>query len=142
MLTTGKKGRDQNICYTRYLFLIIEHLLGEAYKNENLKTIKPYHITTSTFKPLTAFKVPLISYMRKVAKLSHQPEKSLSLSSKEVNAKDTSDKSLSGTSMHPASHSKAKTNKKPKKKKILSSSDPKVSKYVRVPPPKKQVADT
>nr|GEY93416.1 hypothetical protein [Tanacetum cinerariifolium] len=53
-LTIGKKGRDHNICYTKYLSLIIKHLLGVAYNNENLKTMKPYHITALTFKPSTA----------------------------------------------------------------------------------------
>ncbi|GKA88509.1 hypothetical protein Tco_0810273 [Tanacetum coccineum] len=109
-LTTRKKGRDQNICYTRYSSLIIEHLLGEAYINENLNTIKPYHITSSTFKPSTASEVPLTSYMQKVAKLSEQTEKPLILPSKEVNTDTTIDKSFSRTSIHLGAQSKLQRN--------------------------------
>nr|GEV62161.1 uncharacterized mitochondrial protein AtMg00810-like [Tanacetum cinerariifolium] len=71
-LTTRKKGIDQNICYTRYLSLIIEHLLREACNNKNLKSMKTYHITASTFKSLTA--------------------------SEEVNTNTTADKSLESSS--------------------------------------------
>ncbi|GKB56018.1 hypothetical protein Tco_0912204 [Tanacetum coccineum] len=60
----------------------------------------------------------------------------------EVNAEDTFDKSLFRTIMHPVSQPKAKTDKRPKKKKIPSSFDPKVSKDVRVPSPKNPVAET
>ncbi|GKC79089.1 hypothetical protein Tco_1129863, partial [Tanacetum coccineum] len=108
-LTTGNKGRDPNVCYTRYLSLIIEHLLGDA---------------------------------NKMAKFSNQPEKSLILLSGEVNVEYIVDKSLFGTTMHHVSQSKAKTNKRPKKKKIPSSFDPKVSKDVRVPSSKKPIDET
>nr|GEU83374.1 reverse transcriptase domain-containing protein [Tanacetum cinerariifolium] len=115
-LTTGKKGIDRNICYTRYLSIIIEHLLGEAYNNKNLKSMKPHHITASTFKPLTASEVTLTSYMRKVAKLSKHPEKPLILPSKEVNTNTTTDKSLSGTTVQHGVQSKAITDNKSKEK--------------------------
>ncbi|GJV80128.1 retrovirus-related pol polyprotein from transposon TNT 1-94 [Tanacetum coccineum] len=65
-LTTGKKGREPNICYTRYLSLIIEHLLRSAYKNDKLKTFKSHQISTTSFKTPSASEVPLISHMLKV----------------------------------------------------------------------------
>ncbi|GKD67444.1 hypothetical protein Tco_1309552 [Tanacetum coccineum] len=37
--TTGKKERKTNIYYTRYLSLIIEHLLKDAYKNDDLMVV-------------------------------------------------------------------------------------------------------
>ncbi|GJV93573.1 hypothetical protein Tco_1541386 [Tanacetum coccineum] len=63
--------------------------------------------------------------MVKVAKLSIEPQKTLILSSEEVNSDDTTDKSLSGTAMQSVVQPKAPTGKKFKKKKIASSSDPK-----------------
>nr|GEV77430.1 ribonuclease H [Tanacetum cinerariifolium] len=42
-----------------------EEVLGDAYKNDNLKTMKPYQITASSFKPSTASMVPLTSHMGK-----------------------------------------------------------------------------
>nr|GEY30824.1 leucine-rich repeat-containing protein [Tanacetum cinerariifolium]GEY33614.1 leucine-rich repeat-containing protein [Tanacetum cinerariifolium] len=119
-----------NICYTRYLSLIIEHLLGEAYVNDNLKPIKPYHITEATFKPLKISEVPLTSYMRKVSQLSKDPKKSLILPSKEVNSEDTVDKSSSRTAMHPIYQPKVKTDKRLRKKKTPSSYEPKASNIV------------
>ncbi|GJT67301.1 putative retrotransposon gag domain, aspartic peptidase domain protein [Tanacetum coccineum] len=77
------------------------------------------------------WKVPLTSYMRKVAEISHQPKKSLVLSSREVNAKNTGDKPFSETFVHHVSQSKSTTDKRPKKNKIPSSSDLKASKDVR-----------
>nr|GEY50175.1 hypothetical protein [Tanacetum cinerariifolium] len=139
-LITRKKGRDQNICYIRYLSLIIEHLLGDAYINENLKTIKPHHITASTFKPSTASEVSLTSYMRKVAKLSEQPKKPLILPSNEVNTDTIADKSLSETCVQLDAQSKARTNKKSKKKRNLPSSKPKTSKIVKESSPSTQEA--
>nr|GEX58448.1 hypothetical protein [Tanacetum cinerariifolium] len=96
----GKKGREKNVCYVRYLSLVMEHLLGKDH-------------------------VPLTTHMRKVSKLSEQP---LIHSPEEVNVEDTDDKSLSRTYVHHVYQSTAKTNKKLKKKKIPSSSEPKVSK--------------
>ncbi|GJT53647.1 hypothetical protein Tco_0988701 [Tanacetum coccineum] len=86
----GKKGREKNICYTEYLFLVIEHLLGEAYVNKDLFPIKFYQITSVTFKQSSSSEVPLTSHMREIAKLSE-----------EANIEDTGDKSLSGTAVHP-----------------------------------------
>ncbi|GJX98739.1 hypothetical protein Tco_0355758 [Tanacetum coccineum] len=97
-LTTGTKGKEQNICYTRYLSLINEHLLGSAYKNDKLKTFKLHHISATTFKTPSASDIALTSYMIKMEKLLPEPEESLILSSKRVNADDTADKFLSGTS--------------------------------------------
>nr|GEW83721.1 hypothetical protein [Tanacetum cinerariifolium] len=141
-LITRKKGRDQNICFTRYLSLIIEHLLGDAYINENLKTIKPHHITALTFKPSTASEVSLTSYMRKVAKLFEQPKKPLILPSKEVNTDTTTDKSLFETCVQLGAQSKARIDKKSKKKRNFPSSKPKTSKIVKDSSPSTQVADT
>ncbi|GJU08721.1 uncharacterized mitochondrial protein-like protein [Tanacetum coccineum] len=98
---TGKKERKSNICYTRFMSLIMEHLLGEAYINENLKTLKPYHIITSSFKPTLENEVALIAHMCKVANLSPEPIKSLIPPSREVNANDSTDKSSFGTFMQP-----------------------------------------
>nr|GEW22919.1 reverse transcriptase domain-containing protein [Tanacetum cinerariifolium] len=83
--------------------------------------------------------VTLTTHMRKVAKLSEQP---LIPSLEEVNAEDIDDKSLSRTYVHPVSLSKAKINKKLMKKKIPSSSAPKVSKTVRVQTPTPQASES
>ncbi|GJY44830.1 MAK10-like protein [Tanacetum coccineum] len=92
-IVNGKKGREVNICDTRFLSLIIEHLLGEAYKNDKLTTFKPHQITTASFNNNTSpSEVPLISHMLKVAKLSKH-EKTLLISSREVNTDRTADKS-------------------------------------------------
>ncbi|GKA64015.1 uncharacterized mitochondrial protein-like protein [Tanacetum coccineum] len=125
---TGKKERKSNICYTRFLSLVIEHLLGKAYINENLKTFKPHQITASTFKPTFKNEVPLKAHMCNVAELSPEPIKSLIQPSKDVNTDDSADKSLSGTSVQLVTQSKAPTNKKTKRKRILPSSKPKISK--------------
>ncbi|GJT47291.1 retrovirus-related pol polyprotein from transposon TNT 1-94 [Tanacetum coccineum] len=77
----------------------MEHLLGDAYLNENLKTLKPHHITASSFKPTLENEVPLTAHMCKVAKLSPEPIKSLIHSSEDVNTDDTADKSLSRTTV-------------------------------------------
>ncbi|GJV46064.1 putative reverse transcriptase domain-containing protein [Tanacetum coccineum] len=100
-LDPGKKGRKSNICYPRYLSLIIEHLLGEAYKNENLKTFKPHHISATSFKAPFENEVPLLALMCKVANLSPEPIKSLIPPSSKVNADDIADKSLFGTNVQP-----------------------------------------
>ncbi|GJS40255.1 hypothetical protein Tco_0565298 [Tanacetum coccineum] len=97
-LTTGKKGREPNICYTRYLSFIIEHLMGNNFKNDKFKTFKPHQISATSFKKPFASEVPLTSHMLKVAKLSPVPGESLIPPSGGVNADDTADKSLSGTS--------------------------------------------
>ncbi|GJX68516.1 hypothetical protein Tco_0304243 [Tanacetum coccineum] len=59
------------------------------------------------------------------------PEVPLILSSEKVNAKESADKSQSGTNVQPLSQPKAPTAKKPKKKKIPSSTQPKVSNVSR-----------
>ncbi|GKC62256.1 hypothetical protein Tco_1089854 [Tanacetum coccineum] len=118
------KGREKNICYIRYMSLVIEHLL--AYVNKDLNPTKSYQITVATFKQSSFSEVPLTSYMHKIAKLSEEP---LILTSEEENAKGTGDKSLSETVVHPVSKPKPKTNKKRRTKKISSSYEPNVSKY-------------
>ncbi|GJT95819.1 hypothetical protein Tco_1091337 [Tanacetum coccineum] len=100
-LQNGKKNRELNICYTRFLSLIFEKLLGRDYVSNDLTLVKPHTITAASFqKPLTS-KVPLTSHMLKVAKLSEEPEQSLIPPSREVNADDTADKSLSRASVQP-----------------------------------------
>nr|GEZ91965.1 hypothetical protein [Tanacetum cinerariifolium] len=126
-LVTGKKEKKSNICCTRYLPMIMEHLLGETYINENLKTLKPHHITASTFKPTLKNEVPLMAYMCKVVNLSSEPIKCLIPPSGEVNANDLADKSLSGTSVQPVTLPKALTDKKTKRKRISPSSKPNAS---------------
>ncbi|GJY65711.1 retrovirus-related pol polyprotein from transposon TNT 1-94, partial [Tanacetum coccineum] len=111
-----KKGREPNVCYTRLLSLIIKHLLGNAYKNNKLKPFKPHHISSTSFKTPSA--------------------------NEEVNAGNTIDKSLSRTTIKPVGQPKASTNKRSKKKKDPSSSEPKTSKNVRQSQSKKQVAKT
>ncbi|GKC04499.1 hypothetical protein Tco_0996109, partial [Tanacetum coccineum] len=106
---TGKQERKANICYTRYLSLIMEHLLKDAYKNENLMSLKPHNITTTTFKPTLDNEITLTTYMYKVAALSPDPIKYLLPLSREVNADDTADKSSSRTSVQPVPQSKAPT---------------------------------
>ncbi|GJZ78898.1 retrovirus-related pol polyprotein from transposon TNT 1-94 [Tanacetum coccineum] len=96
-LVAGKKERKSNICYTRYLSLIMEHLMGEAYINENLKTLKHHYITATTFKPTLKNETSLTAHMCKVAKLSPNPIKSLLSPFGEVNADNSSDKSSSKT---------------------------------------------
>ncbi|GKB16422.1 hypothetical protein Tco_0850345, partial [Tanacetum coccineum] len=80
--------------------------------------------------------------MRKVEKLSKQPEKTLILPYEEVNTGTTLDKSLSGTSVQHGAQSKATTNKKSKKKRNPPSSKPKTSKIIRESSLSTQVVDT
>ncbi|GJV02983.1 retrovirus-related pol polyprotein from transposon TNT 1-94 [Tanacetum coccineum] len=127
----GKKGREPNVCYTRFLSLMIEHLLGENYQNDELKSLKPHTISTASFKKPLASKVSLTSHMLKMAKILTEPEETLILSSRKVNADEIADKSLFGTTVQPVTQSKAPTYKKSKRKKILSSSKPKTSNIVR-----------
>ncbi|GKA29637.1 retrovirus-related pol polyprotein from transposon TNT 1-94 [Tanacetum coccineum] len=67
--------------------------LGKGYKNEKLTTFKPHHISAASFKTPSASKVALTSYILKVANISIEPEQTLILPSKEVNAGNTADKS-------------------------------------------------
>ncbi|GJX06156.1 hypothetical protein Tco_0194088, partial [Tanacetum coccineum] len=103
------------------------------YMNKNLTTFKPHHIIAASFNKISsASEVTLIFYMLKVAKLSTiEPEKTLLLSSGEVNADSTADKSLSETVVQSTTQPKAPTDKKSKKKKIPYSSKPKISHYIR-----------
>nr|GEZ20605.1 hypothetical protein [Tanacetum cinerariifolium] len=99
MLQDGKKGRDPNVCYTRFLSLMFEKLLGENYINDDLTLLKPYTILAASLKKPMASEVALTSHMLKVAKLLNELEKTLILSSVEVNVDDTADKSLSETNV-------------------------------------------
>ncbi|GJU69137.1 hypothetical protein Tco_1255396 [Tanacetum coccineum] len=105
----GKKGREKNICYMRYLSLVMEHLMGKDYTNNNLTPTKSFQITSATFKKPTSSKVPLTSHKRKVAKLDNELQVT---SSKGANIETSSAMYLSRTSKHPASVQKAKPNKK------------------------------
>ncbi|GJW42612.1 retrovirus-related pol polyprotein from transposon TNT 1-94, partial [Tanacetum coccineum] len=84
-------------------------------------------VNSSPLKTPSASEVSLTSHMLKVDKLSKEHEESLILSSEEVNVEESTDKSQSGTNVQPLSHPKALTAKKSKKKKIPSSTQPKVS---------------
>ncbi|GJZ99220.1 hypothetical protein Tco_0671771 [Tanacetum coccineum] len=98
---TAKKERKPNVYYTRYLSLIMEHLLQDNYKNDKLISLKPHNITTITFKPTWKNEFALTSHMCKVVDHSSEPIKSLLHPSREVNADDTADKSLSRTFVPP-----------------------------------------
>ncbi|GJS69564.1 retrovirus-related pol polyprotein from transposon TNT 1-94 [Tanacetum coccineum] len=139
---SGKKERKSNIYYSRYLSLIMEHLLGDVYLNENLKTLKPHHITASSFKPTFENKVPLTAYMCKVANLSPDPIKYLLHPSEDVNTDDTADKSSSRTTVQLITQSKAPTYKKTKRKRISPSSKLEASKTIRESPPREQTTVT
>ncbi|GKD37270.1 hypothetical protein Tco_1257477, partial [Tanacetum coccineum] len=117
-------------------------LLRENYINGSLTFVKPHTISAASFQKPLASEVPLTSHMLKVAKLFQEPKQSLILSSEKVNANDSTNKSLSGTSVQRISQPKAPTNLKAKKKRILPSSKPKSSYKARVILPKKQVAET
>ncbi|GKB26898.1 retrovirus-related pol polyprotein from transposon TNT 1-94 [Tanacetum coccineum] len=114
----------------------------ENYINDDLTFVKPYTILVASFQMSLAFEVSLTSHMLKVAKLFHELEQSLILSSEKVNDDDGADKSLSRTTMQPVTQPKAPTDLKLKKKKILPFSKPKSSYKVRVILPKKQVTKT
>ncbi|GKE97120.1 hypothetical protein Tco_1581975 [Tanacetum coccineum] len=141
-LQDGKKGREPNVFYTRFLSLLIEKLLGENYNNDDITLLKPYTISTASFKKPLAYKVALTSHMLKVAKILNESKQSLILPSEEVNADDATDKSLSGTNVQLVTQPKAKTDKKSRKKKIPSSTQPKTSQVIRESSPPTQVADT
>ncbi|GJZ05368.1 hypothetical protein Tco_0538643 [Tanacetum coccineum] len=110
---------------------IVKCLGGKGYKNYKLTTFKPYHILDASFKTSKASEVALISHMLKVVNISIEHEQPLILSSEKVNANNINDKSLYGTAVQSVEQPKAPTGRKPKKKKILSSSKPKNSHYVR-----------
>ncbi|GJS50922.1 hypothetical protein Tco_0624284 [Tanacetum coccineum] len=91
-LQNRKKPREANICYTRFLSLIFEKLLGENYINNALTFVKRYTISATSFQTPLASEVPLTSHMLKVAKLFQELEQSLILSFEKVNADDGADK--------------------------------------------------
>ncbi|GJX65798.1 hypothetical protein Tco_0300141 [Tanacetum coccineum] len=93
-LQNGKKNRDTNVCYTRYISLVLEQLLGENYHDESLTVLKPHHISAVSFQTPSASEVNLTSHMLKVAKLSKEPDESLILPFEEVNAEATADKEM------------------------------------------------
>ncbi|GJX54687.1 retrovirus-related pol polyprotein from transposon TNT 1-94 [Tanacetum coccineum] len=128
----AKDQRKQNVYYARYLSLIMEHLLQDNYKNDKLLSLKPYHIIAITFKPTWKKKTTLTSHICKVADLLLEPIQSLIPPSGEVNGDDSADKSLSGTSVSPVTQPKAPTAKRPRKKKISSSTQLEVLKSNRI----------
>nr|GEX18014.1 retrovirus-related Pol polyprotein from transposon TNT 1-94 [Tanacetum cinerariifolium] len=71
------------------------------YVSNDLTLVKPYTITTASFQKPLASEVPLTSHMLKVAKLSEEPKQALLPPFREVNADDTTDKSLSRASVQP-----------------------------------------
>ncbi|GKD58171.1 hypothetical protein Tco_1295680, partial [Tanacetum coccineum] len=90
---TDLEGSDA-ICYQmsgRFLSLMIEHLLGEDYKNDELTSFRPHNISAASFKKPLASKVALTSHMLKVSKLLPNTEETLILSSERVNVDDTVD---------------------------------------------------
>ncbi|GJV04137.1 hypothetical protein Tco_1337706 [Tanacetum coccineum] len=126
-LQNRKKIREPNICYTRFLSLIFEKLLGENYMNNSLTFVKPHTITAASFQKPFASEVALTSHMLKLVKLSQQPKHSLIFSSEKVNADDDADKSLSETIVQLVTQPKAPTDLKIKKKQIPPSSKRKYS---------------
>ncbi|GJU38533.1 hypothetical protein Tco_1191490 [Tanacetum coccineum] len=133
---------ELNICYTRFLSLMFEKLLGKDYVSNDLTLVKPHTITADSFQKLLAYDVPLTSHMLKVAKLSIEPEQPLIPPSGEVNTDDTTDKSPSRTSVQLVTQLKAPTDRMTKRRRIPPSSKPKSPYKVRVILPKKQVAET
>ncbi|GKA47851.1 hypothetical protein Tco_0740809 [Tanacetum coccineum] len=93
-LINDKKKREVNVCYTRYSSLIIEHLLGKDYKNDKLKTFKPYHISATSFKTPSANEVSQIPHMLKVSNISTMPKQNLILPSKVENVGNTINKTI------------------------------------------------
>ncbi|GKB46519.1 hypothetical protein Tco_0897272 [Tanacetum coccineum] len=136
------KMKKLNICYTTFLSLMFENLLGKDYASNDLTIVKPHTITTASFQKPLASEVSLTSHTLKVAKFSKEPEQSLLPPFGEVNADDTADKSLSKAFVQHVTQSKATTDMKTKKKKIPPSSKPKSPYQVSVILSKKQVAET
>ncbi|GKC14271.1 retrovirus-related pol polyprotein from transposon TNT 1-94 [Tanacetum coccineum] len=133
---------DYDVLYDK-VPIFCDNTSAIAISNNLVLHSRTKHIDISCFfqKPL-ASQVALTSHMLKVAKLSQQPEQSLILSSKKVNADDVVDKSLSGTIVQSVTQSKAPTDLMTKKKQIQPFSKPKSSYKVRVTLTKKQVAET
>nr|GEY91908.1 hypothetical protein [Tanacetum cinerariifolium] len=89
-------------------------------------------LSSSTLINLSPMKVKYFSPRWKVAELSTEPIQSLIPPSGEVNAMDTTDKSLSGTSMPLVTQPKPPTTTRPRKKKISYSTQPEVLKTSRI----------
>nr|GEY45133.1 hypothetical protein [Tanacetum cinerariifolium] len=98
-LKNRKKNKEANICYTRFLSLIFEKLLGENYINDALTFIKPHTILAASFQKTISSEAALTSHMLKVSKLFQEPKQSLILSFEKVNVDDGADKSLSKTTV-------------------------------------------
>ncbi|GJZ75382.1 hypothetical protein Tco_0639847, partial [Tanacetum coccineum] len=69
-LQNGKKHRELNIFYTRFLSMVFEKLLRDKYISNDLTLVKPHTIITASFQKPLASEVPLTLHMLKVAKLS------------------------------------------------------------------------
>ncbi|GJS03181.1 hypothetical protein Tco_0319689 [Tanacetum coccineum] len=93
-IQNGKKNRETNVCYTRYISLVLEQLFGENYHDESLTLLKPHHISIASFQTPSTSEVSLTSHMLKVAKFSKEPDESLILPFGEVNAEATADKEM------------------------------------------------
>nr|GEV54943.1 retrovirus-related Pol polyprotein from transposon TNT 1-94 [Tanacetum cinerariifolium] len=119
---------QQTIAYC--LTFGLEINIGEIIFNDLIQMLQNRKKNKELNTP-SASKVSLTSHMMKVAKLSKEPEESLILPFVEVNAEESADKSQSRTNVQPLSQPKAPTAKKPKKKKIPSSTKPKVSNVSR-----------
>ncbi|GJZ38949.1 hypothetical protein Tco_0585512 [Tanacetum coccineum] len=74
-------------------------LSSDAYKNDNLMSLKPHSITAISFKPTLENEVPLTTHMCKVPELSLEPIKYLISPCEEMNVDDSADKSSSRTSV-------------------------------------------
>nr|GEX67190.1 hypothetical protein [Tanacetum cinerariifolium] len=83
-LQNRKKNRELNVCYTRFISLVLEQLLGHNYHDESLTVLKPHHISAASFQTPSACEVSLTSHMLKVAKLLKEPEECLILPSEEA----------------------------------------------------------
>nr|GEV58657.1 hypothetical protein [Tanacetum cinerariifolium] len=66
----GKKGMEKNVSYVRYMSIIMEHLLGKYYLNDDLKPMKSYQMTDATFKNSKIPEVPLSFHMQRVGSVS------------------------------------------------------------------------
>nr|GEY26894.1 retrovirus-related Pol polyprotein from transposon TNT 1-94 [Tanacetum cinerariifolium] len=117
-------------------------LLRRNYVSNDLTLVKPHTITVVSFQTPLASEVPLTLHMLKVAKIFEEPKLSLIPPSREVNADDTADKSLSRAFMQPVTQFKTPTDLKTKKKIIPPSSKPKSPYKNRAIPSKKQVTET
>ncbi|GJX21858.1 hypothetical protein Tco_0226303 [Tanacetum coccineum] len=98
LINKDKKTRGINICYARFISLIIEHMLGKSYKNKNLKPFLAHQITASSYGTPSENEVPMTSHMYNIVGLP-RPNESLIPSPQKVNDDESFDKSPSRTSM-------------------------------------------